>query len=92
MTILTIIIVGAIVGWLAAALMGRREGIIGSIIIGIIGSFIGSILSEIFTGSNRAYLSFSWSGVLWSLAGAIILVAIINMFSSGHRTPTNYRE
>ena len=87
MTILTVIIVGAIVGWLASRLMGRDEGIIASILIGIAGSFIGSFISMAFTGSDRAYLSFSWVGFFWSLIGAVLLVAVMNAFSrhSHHR-------
>jgi uncharacterized membrane protein YeaQ/YmgE (transglycosylase-associated protein family) len=82
MTILTIIIVGGLVGWIAARLMGRDEGIFASIIIGIVGSFIGSLISQLFTGSDQAYLAFSWVGVFWSLIGAVILVAIMNALSS----------
>lgn len=78
MTILTVIIVGAIVGWIASRVMGRDEGILASILIGIVGSFIGSFISMAFTGSDRAYLAFSWTGFFWSLVGAIVLVAIMN--------------
>jgi uncharacterized membrane protein YeaQ/YmgE (transglycosylase-associated protein family) len=88
MTILTVIIVGAIVGWLAGKIMGRDEGIIASILIGIVGSFIGSLISTLFTGSDRAYLAFSWMGFFWSLIGAIILVAIMNAMSSRRHHPT----
>lgn len=82
MTILTIIIVGAIVGWLASRLMGREGGLLSSILIGIVGSFIGSLISTAFTGSDQSYLAFSWTGFIWSLIGAIVLVAIMNAFSS----------
>jgi uncharacterized membrane protein YeaQ/YmgE (transglycosylase-associated protein family) len=82
MTILTVIIVGGIVGWLASKLMGRDEGIFASIIIGVIGSFIGSLISSLFTGSDQSYLAFSWMGFIWSLIGAVILVAIMNALSS----------
>jgi uncharacterized membrane protein YeaQ/YmgE (transglycosylase-associated protein family) len=88
MTILSIIIVGAIVGWLAGHLMGRREGILGSIIIGIIGSFIGSLLSGMLTGGDQAGLAFDWSSFLWSLIGAVILVAILNAISRPRHTDT----
>lgn len=82
MTILTILIVGGLVGWLASRLMGRDEGIFASILIGIVGSFIGSFVSMLFTGSDRSYLAFSWTGIIWSLIGAVILVAIMNAMSS----------
>ena len=78
MSIIVTLIVGGIVGWLAAQILGRREGIFGSVVIGIIGSFIGSFVSQLFTGSNRSYLAFAWSGFIWSLVGALILVAILN--------------
>ncbi|HET6925045.1 MAG TPA: GlsB/YeaQ/YmgE family stress response membrane protein [Candidatus Saccharimonadales bacterium] len=72
------LILGAIVGWLAAAIMGRDEGIFASIVIGVVGSIIGGLLSMLFTGGNHAALAFTWGGLLWSLVGAIILVAILN--------------
>ena len=76
MSIIVFIALGGMIGWLAARLMGRREGAIGSTLIGIIGSFIGSFIARLFNSSS--YLSVSWAGVIWSLIGAIILVAIIN--------------
>jgi len=92
MSIIVWLILGGIIGWLAAKIMGRNEGIIASVIIGIIGSFIGGIVSRAFTGSDRSFLAFSWSGLLWSLIGAVILVAIMNAFQGRrhHHTPTTY--
>lgn len=87
MSIIVMIILGGIIGWLAAALMGRREGAIASIIIGIIGSFLGGFISRLFTGSDNAYLAFSWAGLFWSFIGAIILVAILNAVRKPRRTP-----
>jgi uncharacterized membrane protein YeaQ/YmgE (transglycosylase-associated protein family) len=81
MSIIVAIILGALVGWIAARLLGRDEGVIASIIIGVVGSFIGSLISSGLTGSDRAFLAFSWMGLFWSLIGAVILVAVLNMFS-----------
>jgi len=80
MSIIMFIVIGGIIGWIASRLMGREEGMLGSIVIGIVGSFIGSFVARLFT-SSTAYLSLSWSGFLWSLIGAIILVAVLNAFS-----------
>lgn len=85
MSIIVMLILGALVGWLAAAIAGRDEGIFASMFIGIIGSLIGGFLSVLLTGSNRAALAFSWGGLLWSLIGAVILVAILNAFGRSHR-------
>ena len=80
MSIIMFIILGGLIGWIAARLLGREEGIFMSILIGIVGSFIGSWVAQLFT-SGTSYLSLSWSGFFWSLIGAIILVALLNAFS-----------
>ena len=84
MGIIVFLVVGGIVGWLASQLMRRNEGLVASIVIGIVGSFIGGFVSRIATGSNQSYLGFSWTGFLWSLVGAIILVALLNIFTGRH--------
>ena len=81
MSIIVTIILGGLIGYLAAKIMGRHEGVIASVIIGIVGSFIGGLVSQLFTGSDRSFLAFSWMGLLWSLIGSIILVAIMNAIS-----------
>jgi uncharacterized membrane protein YeaQ/YmgE (transglycosylase-associated protein family) len=87
MNLLAVLVIGGVVGWLAAQVGGRNEGIIASILIGIVGSFIGSLISTMFTGGDHSYLAFSWVGVVWSFIGALILVFILNAIqrSSAHR-------
>ena len=84
MGIIVMLIIGGIVGWIAARLLGRDEGILGSVIIGIIGAFIGGLLARVF-GSNAGFLTLSWGSFIWSLIGAIILVAILNAVSHPRR-------
>ncbi len=81
MSIIVAIILGGLVGWLASKIMGREEGVFASIVIGIVGSFIGSFVSRLFTGADQSFLAFSWSGLIWSLIGSVILVALLNAFS-----------
>ena len=83
MGIIVAILLGALVGWLAAQLLNREEGFLGSAVIGIVGSFIGSIISHLTTGADKAFLAFSWGGLLWSLGGALVLVAILNKIQRG---------
>jgi uncharacterized membrane protein YeaQ/YmgE (transglycosylase-associated protein family) len=85
MSLIVYIILGGLVGWLAARLLGREEGILASILIGIVGSFIGSFISRLITGSDKSYLAFSWSGLVWSLVGAIAFVAVMNAISRPRR-------
>jgi uncharacterized membrane protein YeaQ/YmgE (transglycosylase-associated protein family) len=84
MGLIIFIILGAFIGWLASRLVGREGGLLMYILIGIVGSFIGSFVSRMFTGSDNSFLAFDWGGLFWSLIGAIILVAILNLVS-GHR-------
>lgn len=79
MGIIVAIILGGFVGWLAARLLGRDEGVLMSIIIGVIGSFLGGLVSRLFTGADNAILAFTWEGLFWSFVGALILVGLMNM-------------
>jgi len=84
MSLLVFLIVGGIVGYLAAAIGGRNEGLFGSIVIGVVGSMIGGLLSTFFSGSHQAYLLFSWPGLIWALIGSVLLVILLNAFQ--HRS------
>lgn len=81
MIILLWIVLGGIIGWLGALIAGRHEGMIASIVIGIVGAIIGSFIGSAFGSANTSYLSFTWAGFGWSLLGAVILAALINIFS-----------
>ena len=81
MTWLAIIVVGGILGWLASIVMrtDAQQGILLNIIVGIVGAFIGGLL---FGGSiNQQGLTLYT--FLSSLAGAVILLAIVNLFRRG---------
>jgi len=80
MGLIITVILGGFVGWLAASVAGRDEGVIASIVIGVVGSFIGGFVSSLLGQGDQAYLAFSWVGLLWSFVGALILVAILNAF------------
>ena len=72
------LIVGGIVGWLASLIMrtDAQQGIILNIIVGIVGAFIAGLL---FGGGINQGISVE--SFLYSLIGAIILLAIINLVS-----------
>ena len=76
------LVVGGIVGWLASLLMrtDAQQGLLLNIVVGIVGAFIGGLLIN--HGSiNDAPLSVS--AFLVSLLGAIVLLAIVNVFRRG---------
>ena len=86
MGIIIWLIVGGIVGWLASLIMKRdaSQGIFLNIIVGIVGSFLGGWLIAPLLGSGTANTGdFSVMGLLASLIGAVILLAIVNLIRRG---------
>lgn len=83
MEVLIAVVLGAFVGWLASLVMDRdpQQGWIGNIVVGIIGSFLGGVISKGVTGRDQAELGeFSWEALLWSFVGAVLLLAVVNLF------------
>ena len=76
------LVVGGVVGWLASLVMrtDAQQGIILNIVVGIIGAVIAGL---IFGGGSINQEPLSLTNILWSLLGAIILLAIVNMFRRG---------
>lgn len=86
MGIIIWLIVGGIIGWIASLIMktDAQQGIFLNIIVGIIGAFLGGwIGSMLGLGGDINQGDFSLSGLLMSLVGAIVLLAIVNMFRRG---------
>ena len=82
MNFIIYLIVGGIAGWLASMLMktDAQQGIILNIVVGIIGGFLGGWLLPM-VGLD---LGAGWIGFLiTALIGAIVLLAIVNLFRRG---------
>jgi uncharacterized membrane protein YeaQ/YmgE (transglycosylase-associated protein family) len=80
------IIVGGIIGWLASLIMrtDAQQGALLNIVVGIIGAFLaGLVLSPLFGISTINSGNFSLPALLISLLGALILLAIVNLFRRG---------
>ena len=77
-TILGLIIVGLIAGLIARAVIPGKQsmGILLTIVLGIVGSFVGGFLGFLIFGHdpNGGFLQIS--GILGSIIGAIIVLAI----------------
>lgn len=76
--ILTIIIVGAIAGFVARLLVpGRQDlSILGTIVLGIIGSFIGGFLGYLIFHKDADNGLLQPSGIIGSIIGAVIALLI----------------
>ena len=75
------LIVGGLIGWVASLIMKRdaQQGIILNVIVGIIGGLLGGFLLPMVGlnfGGTVGYL-------ITALIGAIVLLAIVNLFRRG---------
>lgn len=88
-SIIVILVVGLIAGWLAGRIVrGVGFGVIGDIAIGIIGAFIGDWLlprAGIHLGSGTINL------IINATVGAIVLLLIIRLVAGGGRFGGGWR-
>lgn len=75
MSIILWIIFGAIVGWIASAVMGTSEGLVMDIIFGIVGAVLGGWLMS-FLGKSGV-TGFNLYSFLVAILGAVVLIAIV---------------
>lgn len=86
MGIILMIVIGGIIGWLASMIMrtDAQQGIILNIVVGIVGALLaGFLLNPLIGGGNIMAGDFSISALLVSLLGAVVLLAIVNLFRRG---------
>ena len=84
MNIIIWLVVGGLVGWAASTIMRTREGILLNVLVGIVGAAIGGwLLSSLLGASTINQGNFSAMGLLVSLLGAVILLAIVNLVRRG---------
>jgi uncharacterized membrane protein YeaQ/YmgE (transglycosylase-associated protein family) len=80
------LIVGGIVGWLASMVMRTdgQQGLILNIVVGVVGAFVaGLVLTPMLGVGTINQNNFSLPGLIVSFLGAIILLAIVNLFNRG---------
>lgn len=64
------LIIGALIGWIAANLTHSKGGLVRNIIIGVLGSYLGSVLADAVNISPTGQLS----QLAFSIAGACVLL------------------
>jgi uncharacterized membrane protein YeaQ/YmgE (transglycosylase-associated protein family) len=79
------LIIGGIVGWLASLVMRTdgQQGILLNVIVGIVGAFLGGLLISPLVGVGTINDGISIGSIIVSLIGAVILLAIVNLFRRG---------
>src|SRR3954451_8949727 len=80
-SVLVILLVGIVAGWLAGKLVrGAGFGILGDLLIGIIGAFIGNwLLPKVGIHLGTGFVS----AIINATIGAIVLLLVLRLFRGG---------
>jgi len=86
MGIIILLVIGGVLGWLASIVMRTdgQQGLLLNIVVGIVGAFLaGLLLNPLIGGGNIMKGDYSISSLLVSFLGAVVLLAIVNLFRRG---------
>jgi uncharacterized membrane protein YeaQ/YmgE (transglycosylase-associated protein family) len=85
MGIIIWLIVGGVVGWLASIIMrtDAQQGILLNVIVGIVGALLAGFIISPMIGVGTINEGVTLASFLISLVGAVILLAIVNLFRRG---------
>ena len=86
MGLIILIVVGGVLGWLASMVMrtNGQQGILLNVVVGIVGALVaGFLLNPLVGGGNIMAGDYSISSLLVSFVGAVVLLAIVNLFTRG---------
>ncbi|MFI7676084.1 GlsB/YeaQ/YmgE family stress response membrane protein [Actinophytocola sp. NPDC049390] len=89
------VVFGAIVGWVANAVVGgkyrRRQGCLVSILVGVVGAALGGLLYRAFTGEEKTW-EFDFPSLGVAGLGAIVLLAVLQVVQALARRPPSNRQ
>jgi uncharacterized membrane protein YeaQ/YmgE (transglycosylase-associated protein family) len=85
MGLIILLVVGGIIGWLASMVMNDAgNGIFLNIVVGIVGAVIaGFVINPLIGGGNIMRGNFNVMSLVASFLGAVVLLAIVNLFRRG---------
>jgi uncharacterized membrane protein YeaQ/YmgE (transglycosylase-associated protein family) len=85
MNIIIWLIIGGVVGWLASIIMktNAQQGIVLNVVVGIVGALLAGWVISPLVGIPTINQGLSVGTFVVSLIGAIILLAVVNLFRRG---------
>jgi uncharacterized membrane protein YeaQ/YmgE (transglycosylase-associated protein family) len=86
MNIIIILILGGVIGWLASIVMRTdgQQGIFLNVVVGIVGALLaGFLITPLIGGAPITNGTFDVMSLVASFLGAVVLLAIINLFRRG---------
>lgn len=86
MTLIAIVVVGGLLGWVASKIMktDAQQGLVLNVVVGIVGAVLGGFLfSFLYGGGTILSGNFSLGSLLVSLLGSIVLLGVVNLVKKG---------
>jgi len=86
MNVIVWLAVGGVIGWVASMVMNTdsQQGIILNVVVGVVGALVaGWVISPLVGSGTINQGNFSVSSLVVSLVGAVILLAVVNLFRRG---------
>lgn len=86
MNLIILLIVGGLIGWVASIIMktDAQQGVFLNVVVGIVGAMLaGFLVTPLLGGASITEGGVNIQSILISLLGAIILLAIVNVFRRG---------
>lgn len=86
MNLIILLIVGGVIGWVASLIMrtDAQQGVFLNVVVGIVGALLaGLILTPLIGGASITDGALNIRSILVSLLGAVVLLAIVNLFRRG---------
>jgi uncharacterized membrane protein YeaQ/YmgE (transglycosylase-associated protein family) len=85
MGIIIWLVVGGVVGWVASIIMRTdgQQGLLLNVVVGIVGALLAGFVVSPLLGIGTINEGVSVATFLVSLLGAVILLAIVNLFRRG---------
>jgi uncharacterized membrane protein YeaQ/YmgE (transglycosylase-associated protein family) len=80
MNIVIYLIVAAIIGWVATEIMHDRSNLVLNIIVAVIGAFLAGYFISPLVHVGTINSAITWQTVLVTLAGSIVLLAVVKLF------------
>jgi uncharacterized membrane protein YeaQ/YmgE (transglycosylase-associated protein family) len=80
------LVVGGVIGWIASMVMktDSQQGILLNVVVGVVGALVaGWVISPLVGSGTINQGNFSLSSLVVSFIGALILLAVVNLFRRG---------
>jgi len=86
MNLIIWLVIGGLIGWIASIMMrtDAQQGVLLNVVVGIVGALLaGFLLTPVLGTGTINSGNFSLTGLVISLLGSIVLLAIVNLFRRG---------